>query len=388
MRILFWAGNFWPRIGGTAIFADKVLPALHRRGHDLMVIAPQSSADQPKKDQFHGIPVYRFPFWQNRTFSDVEQLMNTIKQVGDLKKNFSPDIVHISGLDIGNFFHLETARVHSAPTLVTLHDSQMQDNQTNAVPTLETLMGRILKSADWVTCVSNDLLTYLHGLMPNLKHKSSLVYNGLAQPQLIPSALPTNPPNLLCCGRLVHRKGFDIALNIFASLLKRHPALQVTIAGDGPQLSTLKSRAQSMGIKDRITFLGWVGPDQVASVMNEATIVLMPSRREPFGLVALEAALMGRPIVATRVGGLQEIVVHQQTGLLVDNEDTQDFETATDFLLTNLDIASAMGKAARGRALEHFRLTQCVESYDRLYQELVTQWQLTSPKFEEVFTYP
>jgi len=367
MRVLFWTGNFWPRIGGTAIFADKILPALHRLGHDCIVVAPKSSAEQPDQEQFHGIPVYRFPFWHNRTFSDIDHLMNTLKLVSNLKKDFSPDIVHISGVDIGNFFHLETVHAHPTPTLVTVHDSQMQDNQDNPIPALDTLMGRA----------------------PNLIHKSNTIYNGHSQPRIVPAALPTNPPNLLCCGRLVYRKGFDIALNIFASLLKRHSALKVTIAGDGPELSILKSRAQSLGMRDRITFLGWVGPDQVASVMNEATIVLMPSRREPFGLVALEAALMGRPIVATRVGGLQEIVVHQQTGLLVENEDIQGLETATEFLLTNLDIASTMGKAARGRALQHFSLTQCVESYDRLYQELVTQFQLKNhPNFGEVFTHP
>ena len=128
MRVLFWTGNFWPRIGGTAIFADKVIPALKRLGHDLIVVAPKIRSDQPEKEQFHGIPVYRFPFWHNRTFSDIEQLMNTLKLVTALKKDFSPDIVHINGFDIGNFFHLETVRAHPAPTLITVHRIVSRNN--------------------------------------------------------------------------------------------------------------------------------------------------------------------------------------------------------------------------------------------------------------------
>ena len=389
MRILFWAGNFWPRIGGTAIFAAKILPALRSRGHDLMVIAPQSSADLPEEDKFHGIPVHRFPFWQPRTFRNVEELMDTLRFVSQLKKAWCPDIVHISGLDIGNFFHLETARLYPAPTLVTLHDSQLQDDQINLLPGSDTLMSKVLNAADWVSCVSKDLLDHLHSLMPDLKHKSNTLYSGLSQPHLIPSALPTNPPNLLCCGRLVHRKGFDIALNMFASLSKRHPYLHLTIAGDGPELPSLKRYVESMGIKNRVTFLGWITPEQVGSVINGATVVLMPSRREPFGLVALEAALMARPIVATRVGGLPEIVVHQQTGLLVENEDIQGFEGATDFLLTHLDVASAMGQAACRRAQDQFNLTQCVEGYEGLYQKLITQFHMKKrPGLEKSLTPP
>jgi glycosyltransferase involved in cell wall biosynthesis len=104
--------------------------------------------------------------------------------------------------------------------------------------------------------------------------------------------------------------------------------------------------------------------------MNTATLVLIPSRRESFCLVALEAALMARPLVATRVGGLPEVVVHQQTGLLVEREDVRGIADAVSFLLERPETAAQMGKAARLRAREVFSWDRCVDAYDTLYRRL------------------
>ena len=100
-------------------------------------------------------------------------------------------------------------------------------------------------------------------------------------------------------------------------------------------------------------------------------------------MVALEAAQMARPIVATPVGGLPESVVHQQTGLLVEPEDSVALAEAIAFLLSHPDIARQMGQAGRSRALDIFSLENFVDSYDRLYRRLVqeaTQAQMSKEK--------
>jgi len=106
----------------------------------------------------------------------------------------------------------------------------------------------------------------------------------------------------------------------------------------------------------------------------------MPSRHEPFGLVALDAALMARPIVASRVGGLSEVVVHRQTGLLFDNEDSRGLADAIISLLNHPEVARRMGQAARRRALNVFSWERCVNGYADLYRSLVNSRGLKAPR--------
>ncbi len=100
----------------------------------------------------------------------------------------------------------------------------------------------------------------------------------------------------------------------------------------------------------------------------------MPSRwEEPFGLVAVEAALMARPVVASRVGGLAEVVADGETGLLVDKEDPAALARAVTHLLKNPATAERMGQAARRRARELFGFDRQVDAYDGLYQRLAEE---------------
>src|SRR5207244_8567887 len=109
-----------------------------------------------------------------------------------------------------------------------------------------------------------------------------------------------------------------------------------------------------LGLLNCIEFLGSVPPEKVAHLIDEATLVVMPSRLEGFGLVALEAALMARPVVAARVGGLPEVVLHEQTGLLVAANDSQALAQAIVRLLEYPNIARQMGRAARDWARQKF----------------------------------
>jgi glycogen(starch) synthase len=119
-----------------------------------------------------------------------------------------------------------------------------------------------------------------------------------------------------------------------------------------------------------VQFIGWVAPDKVTALINTSTIVLMPSRQDSLPLVALEAALLARPIVATRVGGLPEVVLHRETGLLVEKEDIIGLADAVNWLLAHPAAAISMGQAARGRVETEFGWERHVAAYDGLYRNL------------------
>ncbi len=364
MRILFWSETFWPRIGGVETLAAMLLPALRRRGHDFAVVSCMAPG-LPPDDTYDGIPVYRIPFFPTVTDNNYTPLLEAFLQVTKLKRSFAPDLIHIKSVGRSVAFHMNTAHIHSAPLLLTLHQTlpsePMQPN---------SWLERIVQTADWVTCCSAVVLAQTRQLMPDLLSRSSLIRNALQIPALKPEPLPIDSPRLLCLGRLVTEKGFDLVLGAFAEMVGQHPKARLVIAGEGLERAQLQLQAAELNIAHVVDFLGPVPPETVPVLLNQATLVVIPSRIEGFGLVALEAAFMARPVVAARVGGLVEVVAHEQTGLLVDNNDRHALAEAMSFLLDHPETARKMGQAAQRRALQLFSWGAYVDAYDALYRQL------------------
>jgi glycogen(starch) synthase len=142
------------------------------------------------------------------------------------------------------------------------------------------------------------------------------------------------------------------------------------MAGDGPDKGMLEALARRLGLAGHVEFPGWVAPDRVASVINMSTLVVMPSRwPEPFGLVALQAAQMGRPVVACRVGGLPAVVEHGRTGLLVPADDEQAMADAIERLLSDPLSVKRMGEHACRQARAKFDFPALVDAYEQVYTE-------------------
>jgi glycogen(starch) synthase len=177
---------------------------------------------------------------------------------------------------------------------------------------------------------------------------------------------------VLCIGRLVSFKGFDVALDAFALARPSISAAHLTIAGDGPERDSLQRRAGQLGLGNSVTFAGWVGRDAIYDLIGQSTVILMPSRfREPFGMVAVEAALIGRPIIASRVGGLPEVVIDGETGVLVEKDDPPELARRLVELLSDPARASRLGERARAATLQRFGIAANAAAYDALYRKLL-----------------
>ena len=364
MKVLFWSETFWPRVGGVENLAAKLLSALRERDHDFAVVTWESTA-LPDKIFYEDIPVYRFPFFASSNHSAIEQVMKCRRQIADLKDCFAPDLVHINSYGQSVLFHLNTSNAHPAPALVTLHQPLPEQPIQN-----DSLLGHLLRSSEWINTCSNAVLAHAQRLMPEIIPYSSVIYNALTAPKFDPQPLSCDPPRLLCVGRLVPEKAFDKALTAFTSVLERFPHARLIIAGDGPERENLTKQMNDLGLGNSVEFLGSISPEMVFHQMNKATLVVIPSRIEGFGLVALEAALMARPVVAMRVGGLSEVVVHEETGLLVEQDAVGGITKAILFLLGRPQTANMFGAAARRRAQEVFKFERYVDAYDDLYHRL------------------
>ena len=376
MRVLFWSDLFWPYIGGSEIFAAKLLMALRER-HDFVVVTRQDTPDLPLEDFYGGVPVFRFPFFTALGGRDVARMIALRRQVASLKRNFAPDLIHVHNFGPSILFHLETAGIHSVPSLFTATLEILPDANTQP----DTLMRRTLRAADWVTGVSSDTLAQVRERAPETISRSSVIFNGLDCPVLLPAPLPTETPRILCLGRLHVQKGFDLALSALAAIIARFPQVRLTVAGDGPERPALERQAAELNLTSVVDFVGWISPDKVPELLNGATIVLMPSRFEGFGLVALEAGLMARPVIAACVGGLAEVVAHEETGLLIQSESSRALAEAIVFLLAHPKKAAQMGWAGRRRAQDLFSWEHCVKEYDALYEKLAPKTFPLKPQF-------
>jgi len=348
----------------------QMLPALQERNYEFAVV---TSGDWgfPDEMDYNGTPIYRFRFWTTLSERNPSRILKLRQQIAQLKKNYEPDLVHLHFPGHIAYFHLNTLTSHPSPVLLTLHSdfSGLSSDQ-------DTLLGQTLRSATWVNAVSNATLADAVHAVPDILDHSSVIYNGLALPEASPESLNFDSPRILYLGRLVGEKGVDLAITAFASLRRRFPTARLTIAGDGAVRSELEKLTRELELTNTVEFTGWINPEKIPQLINRATIVVVPSRcREPFSLVALQAAQMARPVTAARMGGLPETVIDQQTGVLFENEDSAALAEAIAFLLDHPDIAARMGEAGRRRAREVFSLERCVNAYDSLYASLIQKGQ-------------
>jgi glycosyltransferase involved in cell wall biosynthesis len=235
---------------------------------------------------------------------------------------------------------------------------------------------------DWITdhyiAVSDDLRS--EGARAGIyrPEKVTVIPNGL-QLDHIPSTfdaaakrealgIPKNCPVIGTVTRLEPQKANDVFLRAVARAVKRVPNMVTLIAGDGPQRRELENLAAELGLADRVRFLGW--RTDAVEMLGALDIFCLSSRWEGCPMVLLEAMAMRRPVVATDIGGVREIVVDGETGLLVALNEPDALADGIVRLLEADAERERFGQAGRQRLEEHFSAEGMLAAYRRLYRSL------------------
>jgi glycosyltransferase involved in cell wall biosynthesis len=200
-----------------------------------------------------------------------------------------------------------------------------------------------------------------------LAGRTVVVYNGIAAPGEVPA--PTSAVRKIgVVGRLSPRKGQDVAVEAVSALLSRGLDVELSLIGDcfsGYEWYESQLRQAASEHPSRIRLVGF--ESDVWRVYRDLDLVLVPSRLEPFGLVAVEAALSRRAVIAARVGGLPEIVRDGVTGILVEPGDAAALARAIESLVADPALAESYGREAQRAAAFRFSPDQ---AEDRLLAEL------------------
>jgi D-inositol-3-phosphate glycosyltransferase len=183
-------------------------------------------------------------------------------------------------------------------------------------------------------------------------------------------------PMLLFVGRIQPLKGLDVAVRALGALEDRRAVLVVVGGASGRdgrlEVERIDKLAASLGLSDRIRFTDPQPHHLLSTYYRAADVVLVPSRSESFGLVALEAAACGTPVVAAAVGGLRTLVEHGRTGFLVEGRDPEVFAAYTEQILTNPALGRELAVAAAGRA-RNFTWSTAAARLRRMYADLTAR---------------
>ena len=284
----------------------------------------------------------------------------------DAHRRFRPDLLHVQCFGPNGAFALAMHRRFGIPLIVTSHGETIADDHAVFARSalLRTALRRAIASANAVTAPSQFVIDDLranHGLVDG-----TVVPNGVVLD--VPDASGGRAPAgryLLGVGRLGRMKGFDLLIDAFARAgLDRD--IRLVIAGDGPERDRLHAEIRRRGLTGRIELAGRLDAAAVARAMSGALAVVVPSRMEAFGIVALEAWRSEAPLVMTNRGGAPEFVRDGVDGILVDPEDPAALAGALSRVSSDERLRAQLVAAGRER-VGAFTWARVARAYEELY---------------------
>lgn len=368
MKILAFTPTYLPFMGGIEVLVDLLAGELRKRSVETIVLA-DSYGKPSHKSEFNGTTVHRVSMIGAILARNAARPLAALSYIRGVYEAVQPDIIHLhSATQAGAFFleRLLMSLPRKPPVIVTQHGVLIASDELGVTH-------RMLNKADVLTGVTNAVLRSAIDFSGRTG-RCEMIYNGIAS--LMPAVagrreMPARH-SLLGVGRMQSEKGFDIAIAALARLRARGINVELQLIGRGEDETSLAALATGLGVASHVRFRGVLENAATRRAIGSSTLLLVPSRtREGFGLVAAEAALAGTPCIASRVGGLPEVVEDEVTGRLVPEDDAEALADAAEGLLRNPDEWQRLSDNALKRAPERFALDRCVENYMRLYSSLL-----------------
>lgn len=381
MNIAIFASAFYPHFGGVEEACRHLALEYTRRGHQTQIITTRHPKDLPAQENIQGVDVWRFPFEMPRARPAgmaffLRQFPAERRVLIDLLKELKSDIIHVQCVGPNGFYALWAAQATGLPLVVTTQGERTMDAGKLYQKSFAAnwTLKKLLQRADYVTACSAQTLDDAKQFAGfSLDDKSRPVYNGIDLSEFDVDTPPYlhQRPYLLAIGRVVPQKGFDILIEAYAQLLQRMPdAPDLVIAGDGPERDNLIAQVSERKLSANVHLIGRADRPQAVSLFRGCVLFVLPSRQEPQGIVSLEAMACAKPVVASRVGGVPEIVLEGETGLLFPGENVPELARNLEALLSDPERAMAMGCAGRARAESNFTWQRIADQYFEIYEQV------------------
>lgn len=318
-RVALFSSAFYPSLGGVEELVRQLALEYQRRGMSVVVVTNQWPRDLPMVDSVDGVSVLRYPMrlplWGGRaSFGFRISAARTLRQMLRRIQNFDPQAVHVQCVSANGWYAAQVASHLCLPLVVSTQGERTMDATQiyQRSPVMNRVMLEVVRAADWVTACSsatlNDLRFYaLNSSDAFGEGRASVVYNGIGLEAFAESvAYGWRAPYILALGRLVPQKGFGLLIEAFArSGIK---GIELIVAGEGEEFGSLKEKIVRLGLAGRVHLIGRADRAKVHALIRGSIGIAVPSLREPMGIVVLEGLAAGKPVLASRVDGIPEVV--------------------------------------------------------------------------------
>jgi L-malate glycosyltransferase len=362
----------YPTYGGSGVVATELGQHLAHRGHTVHFISsalPLRLMELGERLFFHEVEPMTYPLFEYVPYDLA--LATKMVEIGRLKKL---DLLHVHYAiphSISGYLAREMLRPYVLPVITTLHGTditlvgrdhsylpitQFGIRQSNGV----TAVSRFLRDATYQEFCKCDIR-----VIPNFVDVKRI--RRFYSQEMRERFAPNGEKVLVHLSNFRPVKRVKDVINVFHQVQKEVPAVLLMI-GDGVERSNAQYMVSELGISNRVFFLGMLG--MVESHLSACDLMILPSLTESFGLSALEAMACEVPVIATRVGGLPEVVEHGVTGFLYPVGDVDSMAKGALEILRGGKLEQ-FGAAARRRAVEHFSAESVVTTYEDYYREVL-----------------
>lgn len=361
MKVLFV--NHFPLTGsGSGVYTANLAKGLVRKGNEVAIVFPENRSEYEQYENVNLYPVFfkaqeeipgvdqsnmNFPCFtthprsvfnfRDMTMSQQKEYEEKFyKAISDAIEEFKPDIVHAQHVWTLAGVSAKCCKEHNIPMVITCHGTDIMgvlDEQKRGVNWGTNLAREAAEYASAIVTISQDSNKLAEEVLPATKGKTKWIRNGvdmsvfsidknINKEEVLKSiGIEKNYDKVVSfVGKLADFKGVDVLIDAVSIYEKNNDDVLTIIAGDGELRKTLEEQAKKLNVKN-LVFIGNQPQSKLKEIYNIADCSCVPSRREPFGLVAIEAMACGAPVVATNQGGLPDFV-KPDVGRLVDVEDS------------------------------------------------------------------
>lgn len=366
----------YPTYGGSGVVATELGKALALKGHQVHFIS-------------YALPFRLSNFIENITFHEVEMSNYPLFEFPLYSLALTSKMVEVAEYEKLDLLHVHYAIPHATsaylakqilkkkknlPFITTLHGTDI--TLVGLEPSFMPLVKFSTEASDGVTAVSRFLkektLTNYNiekeiEVIPNFI--DSELYKPMPKSAFYKHIAPNNEKVLVHTSNFRVVKRIADTIRIFEKVLKEIPA-KLILVGDGPDRSESERLCRELKICDHVKFLG--KQEGLVEILNASDLFLIPSQSESFGLAALEAMACGLPVISSSVGGLPELVVHNETGFIAEIGDVERMAKYAVDLFKNSKKYKSFSEASRKRAVEKFDKSVIVPMYEDFYEKVMT----------------